>query len=91
VSPSPDICPFCGAEVPPKARACPECGSSEETGWAEQAATDALNLPDQEFNYEEFVQREFERPSKVVPHGIPWFWWLVAVGLLGCGVILWFG
>ena len=31
------ICPNCGAEVPATARACPECGSDEETGWSEAA------------------------------------------------------
>lgn len=30
-------CPNCGADVPLKARACPECGSDEETGWSEAA------------------------------------------------------
>jgi hypothetical protein len=28
------ICPNCGAEVPPCARACRECGSDERTGWS---------------------------------------------------------
>jgi hypothetical protein len=32
------ICPHCGAEVPARALACPECGSDEETGWSENAA-----------------------------------------------------
>ncbi|NJK63905.1 MAG: hypothetical protein HC921_15570 [Synechococcaceae cyanobacterium SM2_3_1] len=30
-------CPNCGANVPVKAKACPECGSDEETGWSEAA------------------------------------------------------
>jgi hypothetical protein len=28
----PEFCPNCGAEVPRKAKACPECGADEETG-----------------------------------------------------------
>ncbi len=32
-------CPNCGAEVPINAKACPECGSDEETGWSEAAQT----------------------------------------------------
>ena len=28
-------CSYCGAEIPAKALACPECGSDEETGWAD--------------------------------------------------------
>ena len=36
---SPDKCPNCGADVPPKAKACPECGACEDTGWAEDAGS----------------------------------------------------
>ncbi|MBA3471301.1 MAG: hypothetical protein H0T53_16820 [Herpetosiphonaceae bacterium] len=28
------ICPHCEAKVPASARACPECGSDEQTGWS---------------------------------------------------------
>jgi hypothetical protein len=28
-------CPFCHAEVPQGASACPECGSDEQTGWSD--------------------------------------------------------
>lgn len=55
----PEICPNCGADVPPRARACPECGSCPETGWSEEADIGALGLPDEEFDYEEYVRREF--------------------------------
>ncbi len=37
-------CPNCGADVPAKARACPVCGSDEDTGWSE-AATYVHLLP----------------------------------------------
>jgi uncharacterized OB-fold protein len=30
-------CPNCGADVPIMAKACPECGSDEDTGWSEEA------------------------------------------------------
>lgn len=30
------ICEHCGADVPPRAAACPECGSDERTGWADE-------------------------------------------------------
>lgn len=38
-------CPNCGADVPLKAKACPECGSDRETGWSEEAKYVHL-LPD---------------------------------------------
>ena len=31
------VCPNCYADVPWNAASCPECGSDEETGWAEDA------------------------------------------------------
>jgi zinc-ribbon domain len=79
---APEICPNCGAEVSPNARACPECGACEETGWSERAETDHLGLPDNEFDYDDFVKREFGKES-VKPRGIPWFWWVIAAVLAG--------
>ena len=77
----PEICPNCGAQVPRDAKACPECGSDEQTGWSEEASTDALDLPDDGFDYGEFVKREF--PEKTpVPRGLHWFWWLIAILIL---------
>jgi len=87
----PEICPHCGAEVPVNARACPECGSDESTGWSDEARTDGLNLPDEDFDYDEFVGREFgEKEVSPVPREIHWFWWLIAVGLLAGLALLWF-
>ena len=74
----PETCPNCGAEVPPKARACPECGADEKTGWSEEAYASGLNLPDENFDYNDFVKREFDGKSPV-PRGIHWFWWIVAI------------
>ncbi len=76
----PEFCPHCGAEVPPHAKACPQCGSDEHTGWSEQARYDALDLPESEFDHAEFVAREFGKPSPV-PWGVHWSWWLVAAAL----------
>lgn len=82
----PATCPNCGADVPPDARACPECGSDESTGWSGEASTGGLDLPDDEFNYGDFVEREFGG-KKPVPHGIHWFWWVVAVLVVAAFVI----
>jgi len=63
--------------VPPNAKACPECGACEETGWNERAESDHLGLPNDEFDYDDFVKREFgEETAK--PRGIAWFWWVAA-------------
>lgn len=78
---SPDYCPNCGAEVPTNARACPECGADEETGWSDRAHAEGLGIPDEEFNYDEFVKEEFGGKQKA-GSGIHWFWWVIAVILL---------
>lgn len=79
----PEICPQCGAEVPRKALACPECGSDYETGWSEEATAQRLDLPDDNFDYDEFVKKEFgEEKKEIRPRGIPMIWWIVAIALL---------
>lgn len=77
----PEVCPHCGADVPRNARACPECGSDEKTGWSEDAYADRLGLPDDKFDYDEFVKEEFGAANKVKPRGMSWLWWLVALAL----------
>jgi len=84
----PVACPICGAEVPPNAKACPQCGADEKTGWPEEAVSGGLDLPDEDFDYEEFVKREFGGgKKKPIPHGIHWFWW--AVGILLVAAFVW--
>ncbi|MFM1770378.1 MAG: hypothetical protein RJA22_2907 [Verrucomicrobiota bacterium] len=83
--PPPDHCPVCGSPVPPKARACPECGADDQTGWSERADAQRLGLPDDEFDYNEFVREEFgqERPAtRLKPKGLAWHWWATAIVLL---------
>ena len=52
------ICPNCGGEVPGKARACPHCGSDENTGWSDTAMINSGGL-EEEFDYDEALKREF--------------------------------
>lgn len=85
---SPGTCPHCGADVPHNATACPECGADETTGWSEKARQDDLGLPDDSFDYEAFVKREFGG-EKMKPRGMRWFWWMVAVLVLGLFVWRW--
>ncbi len=72
------ICPACGAEVPAKAKACPECGSDEKTGWSENTVYDGTGIEDpKEFDYEDWKRREFGKRRP----GVGWIWWAVAVVL----------
>src|SRR4051812_48793519 len=77
----PELCPHCGAEVPEKARVCPECGSDAETGWSEKASYDNLGIEyDDDFNYGEFIKREFE--GKEEKHPGKWIWIVAGIVLI---------
>ncbi len=84
---APEICPNCGAEVKPKAKACPECGACEETGWSEEAATGDLGLPDEEFDYSDFIKKEFGNQAPK-PQGVSWFWWVVGLAIVAVLLIM---
>jgi hypothetical protein len=77
---TPDICPNCGEVVPAKAKACPECGACDETGWSEEGRADALGLPSEEFDYDDYVKREFEGEQPKRKFG--WVWIVTAILLL---------
>lgn len=77
---TPEVCPNCGADVPPRARACPECGADEATGWSDDARAADLGLPDDSFDYDEFVKREFE--GKQPRRRLEWLWIIVALILV---------
>ena len=85
---TPEICPVCGEDVPPRALACPECGADHNSGWREDAATyDGAGIGDDSFDYEEFVREEFGSPGK--PKGISTMWWVTAIVLVIALVALW--
>ena len=86
----PDTCSHCGSTIPQDASACPECGADEDTGWEDDYSSD-LGLPDKDFDYAEFVEREFGKTDNpnVVPQGLHWFWWFVGIGLIAALVLMW--
>lgn len=80
---TPSECPICGAEVPPNAPACPDCGADERTGWnQENTRYDGLDLPDTAFDEGESSTDEGLK-REVAPKGVPIFWWIVGLGLTG--------
>ena len=75
------LCPVCNEEVPRGALACPECGADHNSGWRENVdAYDGLSLPDDDFNYDDFVKREFG--SRVKPPGLKMVWWIAGILLI---------
>ena len=80
---TPEVCPVCGEDVPRGALACPECGADHESGWREGAeAYDGLALsePEEEFDYDEFLEKEFGASPK--PQGVKALWWITALVLV---------
>jgi len=80
------VCPFCEREVR-VGQPCPGCAKkgkkprAKKRSWEQNPAEDGLNLPDDDFDYDEFIAREFGK----APHrtlGIKWYWWVLAVALL---------
>ena len=89
-APPPDVCPVCGSDVPEDAVACPGCGADETTGWSEMARDDALDLPEESFDYDTFVQEEFGGGRKRSRAEL--FWAGVAWAVLGALLCwLWWG
>jgi hypothetical protein len=85
---APEVCPVCDADVPSGALACPECGADHNSGWRETETYDALDLPDQDFNYDEFVREEFGSSFK--PAGMKTIWWITAILIIVASVTLYF-
>jgi hypothetical protein len=72
-------CPICGGDVPAKAKACPHCGACDKTGWNKEArASDGLDLPDDDFDYQKFTEEEFGQPRKLRGWKLFW-WWATAI------------
>ena len=86
---TPKVCPVCGEDVPGTALACPECGADHTSGWREDAETyDAVDLPDEDFNYDEFVQQEFGSSAK--PGAIKTIWWIAAFLIIIAFIAIYF-
>lgn len=76
---------MCSETVPRNALACPECGADHNSGWRDDAEMyDGTDLPD-DFNYDEFVEKEFGRSPK--PAGISPLWWITAIVLIALTIL----
>jgi hypothetical protein len=78
---TPEVCPVCGEDVPRGSVACPACGADHQSGWREDAEVyDGTGLPDDEFDYDEFIGREFGTKSNDAGANIGW--WVISVVLV---------
>lgn len=82
--PPPDECANCGATIPRHAKACPECGADERSGWRENEATryDDLDLPEEAFEDDASEAQKRKHAATPRVNGIAWYWWLVGVALV---------
>lgn len=78
--PSPEECANCGAPIPRGAKACPECGADERSGWREASIYDGLELPDTADESESDRSGGERRLTHV--NGLRWYWWVVGVLLI---------
>jgi predicted nucleic acid-binding Zn ribbon protein len=81
----PEECANCGAAVPRTAKACPECGADERTGWREQSVYDGLDLPAEAFETDDGSAPSPREKRRV--NGVPWYWWCVGAALLALLVL----
>lgn len=81
--PPPAECAQCGAAIPPNARACPECGADERTGWRETSIYDGLDLPGDGDDADDGGNaRSHRSASNRRVNGVAWYWWCIAVAVL---------
>jgi hypothetical protein len=80
--PAPDECANCGAAIPRHAKACPECGADERTGWRESSIYDGLDLPEESWREEGDEASAGRRTPTPRVNGVPWYWWLVGAVLV---------
>jgi uncharacterized membrane protein YvbJ len=86
---APEVCPVCGEDVPRGSLACPGCGADHKSGWREDAdAYDAVDLPDEDFNYDDFIRAEFGSVPR--PAGIKTFWWIATIVLIIILIVIYF-
>ncbi len=78
------VCPFCGGQVR-VGKPCPGClkkvKKPQPLSWEQEKSKDGLDLPGDDFDYDEFIAREFGKS----PHRrseLKWYWWALAVALL---------
>jgi hypothetical protein len=81
----PGDCPVCGEPVPAGRKSCPQCGSDARSGWSDETPQDALDLPDEDFSYRDFVQKELGGGGRRTRPRL--FWWIV--GLVMLAVLIW--
>lgn len=78
------ICPNCGAEVAAGATFCRECGASDDAGWSD----DGDDELDDDFDYDEFVHREFPQHAPAGSRTTAKQWMIRLIVIVLCLLLL---
>src|SRR5438045_1285988 len=83
--PPPDECANCGASIPKTAKACPECGADERTGWRETSVYDGMDLPEEAWRAADATSDTSKpkgrwRIARV--NDITWYYWTISIALI---------
>ena len=81
------LCPGCGDEVKVGSKGCPKCNRLDPWEIEGNDIYDGLDLPDDDFDYDEFVDREFGK--SVSTNRLKFVWWISAVILLIALIFAW--
>jgi uncharacterized membrane protein YvbJ len=84
------VCPHCGAVLRPEATYCRECGASPDSGWGDDEPA-YESASDDEFDYDEFLRREFPESAPRQPirarHMIVWCIVILAIASICAALI----
>ncbi|NLW30169.1 MAG: zinc ribbon domain-containing protein [Fibrobacter sp.] len=59
-------CTYCGEEISGNAKACPHCGSDEQTGWSDKTYLDGIDIPEiDDETYKDILHSEFGAEKKI--------------------------
>ena len=77
----PDECANCGASLRRDARACPECGADERSGWRAESIYDGIDLPEGAYAEDGEAKPDAGKAPRRV-NGVAWYWWCVGLAVV---------
>ena len=88
------VCPHCGAELSVDATFCRHCGASEDAGWGGEADSSDADQSDDwsdDFDYDDFIAREFPEHARTPARRRNAYWLAFAVVALLCILLMLMG